>query len=174
MLVSSFKFDMSSFELRNANETDSDFVLALRNTRDAVNFSPSRTEIDAKDHQHWFSSVLDSSSRLLLIGEDISLNPRDSLRVGMVRFDKSPQTSWIVSIAVVNKYRGMGLGGWLLNQGLVRLTEAYGQEPRTVTASVHEENTPSRRLFFAEGFKEIGHQGNYIHLIKHLGANHLG
>ena len=169
--MKSFKTDLSSYTLRVATELDSDFVLALRNSREAVSYSPSRTRVAVSDHKGWFSDVLVSSSSYLFIGEERTTRSAPRRKVGMIRFDNLAHNNWIVSIAVAKEYRGMRLGAWLLNQGLSRLEEMNDSEPQTVTASVHEDNVPSMRLFHSEGFKENGREDRFLHLVKYLGGD---
>jgi UDP-2,4-diacetamido-2,4,6-trideoxy-beta-L-altropyranose hydrolase len=103
------------------------------------------------EHRAWFARALTDPHRTILIGE-LGGEP-----VGMVRFDQRDAAAE-VSIALAPERRGGGLGANLLSVGIARM------QVRLLLATVHADNTASRRLFAGVGFRQTGSDGGWLQL----------
>jgi ribosomal-protein-alanine N-acetyltransferase len=64
----------------------------------------------------------------------------------------------VLSLGVVPRLRGRGLGRWLLRLGL---RQAAGRGMRTAFLEVRPSNEPARRLYAAAGFVQSGRRAAY-------------
>lgn len=132
---------------------DSDFLFRVRNDPESIRWSQSGRSVAAAEHATWFASVLVVPARRAWVawrGDD---------RVGTVRIDVTGGVG-TVSIALAPEWRAKGLGRDLLG-GLVRELAA-DEQVHTLEASIHADNTRSRRLFAGTGFVEVGREGDYV------------
>lgn len=164
-----------TFELhiRNANSSDSRFVLNLRNSRSGLRWSESGEKVSLESHKIWYSQILSSVTTNLFIGEKISESGWRSIRVGFVRFDEYQPGSWLVSIAVVESHRGKGVGRQILQLGLSAMGGILGS-PADVVARVHKDNSPSLRLFHSLGFRTIHQAGDFLSLKSKVSPDEAG
>ncbi len=133
--------------LRPAEETDADFVLALRNDPDAVRFSGTGAAVAPADHARWYAARLDDPGTPLWIAEV------DGAAVATTRLDVVSGVAE-VSIAVAPEARGRGLAGRTL--GLLQDVVRHGVQVTRLVAAVHPGNAASLRLFQAAGFSTDG------------------
>ncbi|OGS06592.1 MAG: hypothetical protein A2270_11885 [Elusimicrobia bacterium RIFOXYA12_FULL_51_18] len=99
-------------------------------------------------HKRWFADKLSDPSVLFLIAE------YKGKFIGQVRF-AAEKTAVTVSISVAAKMRGSGAGGIILRKALEVMRGAYPRAAK-VLAYIKRDNTASRKLFEANGFKKIG------------------
>ncbi|MFC4005053.1 GNAT family N-acetyltransferase [Prauserella oleivorans] len=131
--------------VRPATEADAELLLRWRNDAESRRWSRTSGVVSPEEHRRWLRDVLASPDRLLYIAE--AGGP-----VGTVRFDltDAAEDTWEVSITVAPEWRGRGLAGPVLAEG-ERAVRAR-RRPRTLLASVHEENTASVVLFRNAGY----------------------
>lgn len=130
------------FAFRPAIPGDGEALLALRNDPDSVRWSLSPRRVTAGEHAAWFSSVLHCPATRVWVAID------KGRPVGEVRIDVECGFA-SVSVAVDGSHRGRGLGTRMLSR-LFDALEA-DQQVHTLTAAVHPDNEPSRRLFERAG-----------------------
>lgn len=150
--------------MRRAQSSDAEFLFALRNEAEAVNWSVSRRGVSQIEHREWFAKVLFSPDHMLLIGELVPTAMGYSEPVGMVRFDGIRGQAHRVSIVVSPDYRGVGLGKTLLKDSISYWQDKIERKTVNLVAQVHRENTPSLGIFRSAGFREVGQTNGFITL----------
>lgn len=135
----------SGIVVRNAKEEDSPKLFEWRNHPNIRSVSRNVDLISWENHQKWFSAVLSSQDRVLLIGQ-IGEEP-----VGVVRFDKHEDCAE-VSIYLVPDSNHSGQGRNLLLSAEQWLT-ANRSDIHCIRASVLGGNVPSQRLFLGSGYR---------------------
>lgn len=133
------KLEFNGLSIRLANQSDSRQLFEWRNHPDIRMVSRNTELISREVHHHWFSNVLSSADRLVLIGEF------NGFRVGAVRFDIH-EASAEVSIYRSPSMKQIGLG-----QDLLRSTEHWLAANRpdvcNLCGQVIGSNERSHRLF---------------------------
>lgn len=136
---------VSDISVRMARPDDSENLFQWRNHPGIRAVSRSTNEIDWKNHQRWFASVLADPEKMLLIGL------RSESAVGVVRFDKQNDEAEI-SIYVIPGSGAPGTGQSLL-QSAEQWLAANHSEIRKVRAHVLGANERSQRLFSGAGYQ---------------------
>jgi UDP-2,4-diacetamido-2,4,6-trideoxy-beta-L-altropyranose hydrolase len=137
--------DGRSINLRLADDTDSDFLLALQCRPETRRFARNKTSPTAEGHARWLADTFDDTSRLLCVIE------LERAPVGMVRIDRisDVEPCFEVSIAVVPELHGYGIGRAAL--ALIRRV-APGA---TFDATIHPDNAASRAMFATAGYRQV-------------------
>lgn len=145
----------SGIEVRMANADDSAKLFEWRNHPSIRSVSRNTEPITWEEHQKWFSSVMDSKDRVLLIGQN------DKASVGVVRFDKQDEDAE-VSIYLVPDANNSGQG-----RNLLLSAEQWIKEKRPdikcIRASILGSNKNSQRLFLGTDY-----QVDVTHYMKQL------
>lgn len=136
---------IGDIEIRLARPEDSENLFQWRNHPCIREVSRNTTVIDWQNHQNWFTSVMASSEKILLIGQ------RSKSPVGVVRFDKQNNEADI-SIYVVPESALPGTGGSLLLSAEQWLTANYPNIHK-IRAYVLGGNERSQRLFTGAGYQ---------------------
>lgn len=136
--------DTETISLRKARADDRDSIYEWRNAEQTRRFSRQPDPIRREDHEQWFSSLLNDSSRVMLIGE------LAGQAVGVVRYD-STGSQCTVSIYLVPGKNGRGYGARLLLAGHEWLRR-HRPHIQAVVADVLPQNRPS-----AEAFRQAGY-----------------
>jgi UDP-2,4-diacetamido-2,4,6-trideoxy-beta-L-altropyranose hydrolase len=131
-------------EMRVASMDDARNLFEWRNDPLVRAASRSKDLIDWETHEGWLTSVLNSSNRILLIGE------LAGAAVGVVRFDVRGEEAEI-SIYLVTGRHPARQGGSLLRSAERWLT-ANRPSIRLIRAEVLSGNTRSERLFLGAGY----------------------
>jgi UDP-2,4-diacetamido-2,4,6-trideoxy-beta-L-altropyranose hydrolase len=135
----------SDIELRAATAADSNSLFEWRNDPSVRAASRIPDVIDLDTHQGWVNSVVNSSDRILLIGEC------EGSPVGVVRFDlRGPEAE--ISIYLVPGPHPPGLGRSLL-QCAERWLAANRPAIIRIRARVLAGNERSARLFLGTGYQ---------------------
>ncbi|MBV5330523.1 MAG: UDP-2,4-diacetamido-2,4,6-trideoxy-beta-L-altropyranose hydrolase [Chlorobium sp.] len=140
------KMGFSGIYIRVASAEDSEYLFAWRNHPSIRLVSRNTEEISWHNHQQWFSKVLNSSDKLLLLGE------REGKSVGVIRFDIEGGDEAEVSIYLVPSLKESGLGGELLQSAEHWLADHYSAI-RFIRAQVLGNNIRSHRLFSGADYK---------------------
>jgi RimJ/RimL family protein N-acetyltransferase len=138
--------------VRAATDADTEQLLTWRNDDETRRWSRTSEPVSAADHREWLSRVLADEDRRLLIAE------HHGHPVGTVRFDRGGDT-WEVSITIAPQARGRRLALPVL----LAAERALG--PATIRATVHSDNTASRRIFDRAGYRQIS-DGQWLGLEK--------
>lgn len=145
----------SGIEMRMANADDSAKLFEWRNHPFIRSVSRNTEPITWEEHQKWFTSVIDSKDRVLLIGQ------HDKAPVGVVRFDKQNEDAE-VSIYLVPDAKHSGQG-----RNLLLSAEQWIKEKRPdikcIRASILGSNKHSQSLFLGSDY-----QVDVTHYMKQL------
>jgi UDP-2,4-diacetamido-2,4,6-trideoxy-beta-L-altropyranose hydrolase len=132
-------------ELRRALAADSRHIFEWRNDPAVRAVSRSGDEIGWSSHERWFAETLDSTDRLLLVGE------RAGSAVGVVRFDMSGHEAEISIYLVPGAHpRGEGSELLLTAEGWLAANRAQVTQIR---AHVLGGNQRSHALFLGAGYR---------------------
>jgi ribosomal protein S18 acetylase RimI-like enzyme len=132
------------FTMRIARVEDIHSVFELSNELDVRENSFHHEKIKYRSHKKWFLNKITDNNVLFLV----SLVNGDF--AGQVRFEITTDES-LISLSVVNNFRGKGVGSFLIKEGLKQLKQVK-PEVKKVFAYVKEDNKASVRLFKKNGF----------------------
>jgi len=139
------KMGCTGIKMRLATQDDSEKLFNWRNHPSIRAVSRNSEEIGSSDHQEWYSAVLYSSDRVLLIGEF------QDKPVGVVRFDIEGNEAE-VSIYVVPDIHLSGTGQELL-QSAEQWIKNFKPELCKVNATVLGDNDRSHHLFLSGDYQ---------------------
>lgn len=132
--------DVSS---RRATPSDARLLFTWRNDPSTRRVSRTQEEIGWEEHVAWLTRVLVDADRQLYIIE------RDAAPIGTVRWDRDGDIDWEASISLAPDSRGKGLSHSVLAAGEHALV---ADGPIRYTATIHDENHVSKRLFARAGY----------------------
>ena len=135
---------IGDFEIKQANEQDSQPLFEWRNHPTIRAVSRNNAPIIWEDHQRWLREVIDAKYRELLIG--ISANQP----VGVVRFDKEGDFAE-VSIYIVPDSGFVGHGRNLLLSAEQWL-KSNRPDIKSIRANVLSKNEVSKNLFLRSNY----------------------
>lgn len=144
---------MVDIKIRSAKENDSKDIFEWRNDKITRQMSHSSEIIDYENHSRWYSSSLDSESRILLICEDDS-----NEKIAIIRFDIS-ESSAVISINLNPTQRGKGLA----RSCLIGSIEFFSREYigiNNLIAEIKEDNIASQKTFLGIGFTKYNLKDN--------------
>ncbi len=131
--------------LRPALPSDRDSIFEWRNAEETRHNSLTSAPITRKEHEAWFSAMLQSPERVLLVGE------ADGEPVGVLRYDLSGDRA-TVSIYLVPGKHGQGHGSHLLLEGTEWLRRFF-PDVRSIIAEVLADNVISSKAFLKAGYE---------------------
>lgn len=137
----------SLISLRKATYDDLEFFFKLRNDPVVRNISFNSDEITLEKHSSWYiKKIGDSNSHLFVV---LSNNGD---RVGQTRVDVEGN-SGVMSIAIVEKYRGQGYGRTAIQQTSMQV---LSDDPRIdkIFAYIRLDNSASLKAFMKAGFSQ--------------------
>lgn len=130
--------------LRPAAAGDRDLVLGWRNDPFIIARGSSQRSVGAAEHRAWFTaSLADANRRLWIVS--VGQDP-----AGLVRFDREGAGAAVVSVYLVERFCGRGLGVSAIREG-ARLALAAWPIDRVI-AYVRADNEAARRAFMRAGF----------------------
>tara|TARA_B110000003_G_scaffold264180_1_gene288720 strand:- start:875 stop:1339 length:465 start_codon:yes stop_codon:yes gene_type:complete len=144
---------MVDIKIRSAKENDSKDIFEWRNDKITRQMSHSSEIIDYENHSRWYSSSLDSESRILLICEDDS-----NEKIAIIRFDIS-ESSAVISINLNPTQRGKGLARSCLIGSIEFFSREY-IEINNLIAEIKEDNIASQKTFLGIGFTKYNLKDN--------------
>lgn len=130
--------------LRPALATDGDVMLDWQSAPGAREFSGDKRPPDPRQHSEWFAAKLQDVDCLF------NVIMHDAAPAGVLRYDRTPDGAWVVSILITGEKQRLGLASAALELGGRLLA---GEALR---AKVHPANVASARLFERAGFKRTG------------------
>ncbi|MCH9813714.1 MAG: UDP-2,4-diacetamido-2,4,6-trideoxy-beta-L-altropyranose hydrolase [Epsilonproteobacteria bacterium] len=130
--------------LRQVNKEDIDFLYLLANDKRARQNSLNQKEISYEEHTEWFGHKLNAIKEK---ESEIYIYEEDKQKIGVIRIDKHG-IFYVVSITVLDAYRGLGMAKRMLRALLYRVRE------RILIAYIKHSNETSKRLFLSVGFQE--------------------
>lgn len=144
-------------KIRSANSLDSLDLYNWRNDPTTRKMFFSSDLISIQNHQKWFKKALASKNFLLLIGEI------NKSKLGVCRFEFSIiKNTAEVSINLNPNFRGLGLGGQLLERCISHFIERY---PIKLIAKIKKNNLVSQRIFKKSNFIQVQNSSNIIEMI---------
>lgn len=145
----------SEIVMRRANLDDAKLLFEWRNTELIRLVSKSQDVIPWESHMAWFSKkLLDAEYCHLMIFEI------DGVPVGMSRLEINNRNNGEISIIIDAKYQNGGIG----TKCLIMITD-YAREGLLlsgITAFVHRNNLPSKKLFEKVGFIDSVVNGDFL------------
>ena len=145
------------FDIRKAEEADSEDIFKWRNDPQSKAASLTTTEITWAEHQQWFKKALLNEDISLFFCEDVEVM-HDERHVGIAvcRFSKTPGTSGsVVSININPSYRGNKLATPILSTAIEKF-RVDSPDVKYLIAIIREENTASVKTFSKLGFTLYG------------------
>lgn len=137
------------FSIRLAEPRDIKNVFDLSNDDTVRAMSIHPEKIEWESHVKWFDSALKNPDLKFYVAESA-----DGDFIGQIRFARN-NAEWIVSISLVEKYRGKGMAKNILRQS-IELANL-----NNVTAYIYNTNRASLKVFEKSGFKDT-------HLLKYV------
>ncbi len=135
-----------SLVARFANFKDSKKIFNWRNSKVVRNFSRDKNIIKIDEHNKWMKEVLTSKNESLIIVQ------KKQDPVGVVRFTIRSNKNAEVSIYLVPKYIGKGLGKGVLDRA-EELFKTKHKNIKYISANVLAENERSKYLFLNNNYK---------------------
>jgi L-amino acid N-acyltransferase YncA len=135
-------------QLRPAHAGDGQLIWLWRNDHATRMVSQKTAPIPWADHMAWWDSALASDERRILIAEAAGVP------VAMVRFDRSDEEGFEVSINLAPAARGSGLGGRILSEACKAFRSQHNEA--RLLAMIRRDNSASRRIFESLGFVRSG------------------
>ena len=146
---------------RPASMDDAARLFVWRNDPVTRQFSKRIEPIMFADHLIWLAKQLKSDKAMIVVAHDA----QRSAYVGMYRVDKDKKRG-LVSIAIGAEQRGHGYASVLI-QSAIKGSIAAGLD--RLVAEIREDNGPSLRAFWSEGFRPTRTAGDgFIVLEKEL------
>ena len=144
---------MVDIKIRSAKENDSKDIFEWRNDEITREMSHTSEIIEWENHSRWYSSSLDSESRILLICEDDC-----SEKIAIIRFDISESNS-VISINLNSTQRGKGSAKPCLIRSIEFFSKEY-IEIKNLIAEIKEDNIASQKTFLGIGFTKYNLKDN--------------
>ena len=136
------------FSIRRTAAEDILPLFDLANDPDVRANSGSVAPIVWEEHSAWFARATQEATLQLL-----TLVDGCGQFMGQLRFDCSEAGRAVMSVSIVERARGLGLGTAIIQRAVARLLAAEPQ--RTVEAVVKNANVASLRSFSRAGFKRV-------------------
>ena len=140
--------------VREALKNDLKDIFDWRNDDYSRSMFRNTNKVEIKDHQEWFSKILNDPSRKIYIG----LMNYDKIGVCRFDFDETKNISK-VSITLNPSMRGKKLGFSLLENSITKYKKINNSK---LFAEVRKENYPSIKIFEKCGFIKINSDKNFI------------
>lgn len=134
--------------LRRAEMEDSARLFTWRNKPEVRAVSFRVEPIPMEEHESWFNDSLEKDVCFFYIAQDME----DEL-AGQIRFDVLNGMA-TVSVSLDSRFRGAGLGTWLIREGTLQFMRESGV--RRVTAMIRENNKASEKAFLRAGYRFVG------------------
>lgn len=142
------KYVSDNLILKQADESYLKPVFNLSNDPWVRERSFSNGEISFDEHVIWYNNEIINDNCLFLVAEV------DSEFLGQIRF-KINEDIAIISISLVKKYRGIGIGAEILKRSIVILKTKKPQI-RRIIAQIKSDNLHSKNFFIKFGFVQMG------------------
>lgn len=134
-------------KLREAIDKDESILLEWANEKMVRAQSFNKKRIGVEEHKKWMKETLERENRLQYIMCD-----EDNYSFGQIRFDRNKGGKIAtVDISIAYEARGRGIGKLLINLGLKKVREQWGENV-VIQALVKANNTASNRVFEYTGF----------------------
>lgn len=153
--------------LRGINESDTDFIIGLREKPEIYRFFTSPHKISKEEHLFWFQeSYLKDINRIDWIGIDSIKIP-----VGIFGIKRNAKTSIDAEISYILSPDEYGKG--YASEAVMRLIEYCKVEWNTkvLTAEIHIDNFESLRFAQRMGFEEKSIDGLFMHFEMQVALN---
>lgn len=134
--------------LKEAGEKHLELVFDLSNDPEVRKHSFNPENIGFDEHVDWYLNKLKSENYLFLIVE------AEGEFLGQVRFENRKDNA-IISISLVKRYRGLGIGAEILKRS-IEVLKVKSPQIRKVIAQVKVGNIHSKNLFLRSGFILVG------------------
>lgn len=136
--------------LRKATLEDSRFVWKLANDSKVRDVSFSLEPIPWESHKNWFLTKLEDANCQFLIAEN-----QAGTKIGQVRFDLKEEGDWVISLSIVEEFRGQGFGRQVIDLGSELLLKKH-LDVNKIYAYIKNDNLASIRVFEKANYKTVG------------------
>ena len=136
---------MQKIKIRVCKLSDVKLLLNIHNSSVKGGYFGSKNIVKYKDHIEWLKKKLKANDSKIYIG---ILNEK---KFGYVRFDKTTNKNYEVSIANISNFYGKGLGSQMLNLALRKFIKF--KKPKKIFCFVKKFNIRSQKCFLKNGFK---------------------
>jgi UDP-2,4-diacetamido-2,4,6-trideoxy-beta-L-altropyranose hydrolase len=134
--------------LRPARMEDCGTVFQWRNDPFVMRRGSSQEPVSLDEHSRWFAMSLASPrERILFVAEC------DGVPAGLARFDRDGADDAIISVYLIERFTGQGLGGTVIQSACREATQRWNV--RRVLAFVRNDNPAGMKAFLGAGFTEI-------------------
>jgi len=133
----------NSFEFKDANASDAQFIFDARYLGGASSFYRNKEIPSFQSHVSWLESAFDNENILLLCASLCGV------KVAHVRLDKSGSISGEIGICLAEDWRGRGVGRVVLESANQYFSTLGFSK---IYAEVHEHNQPSVNIFERAGY----------------------
>lgn len=140
--------------LRLATINDAQLVFEWRNDPWIVNLGLSKKEVLWEEHYEWFKNSLKNQRRKIFIIE------YENILIGQVRFEKKSVDQAEISIYLIKKYTGYGLGVVAIKKGCQEIFSLW--EINKIVAEIRSNNHSSLSAFKKAGFYSSFSQQDYF------------
>lgn len=130
--------------IREAKQTDADYLFMLANDPVTRYNSFNSKPIDWKDHVIWFEKALNDPNRYIFIANQNSNN------VGIIKFEIKSET--VIGINVDPLFRGKGLAASIIRNGCLKFWEHHSND---IIAYIKLSNIASIKSFVNARFSWI-------------------
>lgn len=161
--------------VKNSKENLNDFVEDVEYIRNKIFFIKLATGVDIKDvfnlsndpvvrknsfnskpilfenHVKWYNNKIKDINSAFYIIRNI-----DNEFISQVRLDREHENNWVISISIVDKFRGKGLGSIILKETIEKFMGNSHAE--NIYAFIKKNNTSSVNSFQIAGFLIIGEE----------------
>ena len=148
--------DQQNIHLRKAGPEDMATVFQWRNDPLIASLGSLKTTVSWEEHKQWFLKTLASDDAKMFIIE------RNGNSIGQIRFMRTEENNWTVSIYLLQPYTGKGFGVAALAAGCREISNRY--PGAAITAYILRDNRFSHSAFLKAGFQEAL-EGDQNHLI---------
>jgi len=131
-----------------AKESDVIDLFELANDPIVRQNSFNSDKIELTNHKKWFLEKLNNSNCYFYIIRN------DNDFIGSVRFDLEKENQFIIGIAIVEKYRGLGLAGKIISDTSLKFLNS--RKSAKIIAHIKETNQGSLKAFLKANYKIIG------------------
>jgi RimJ/RimL family protein N-acetyltransferase len=142
--------------LRRARLEDAALLRAIRNDPQVRSASWSPAAVEPDEHRAWLARTLADATRRLYVVV------ADGADAGQVRLDRRPDGTAEISIDLLARSRGRGLGREAIALGRRAARDDLGVA--TVVATIRAENAASQAAFAAAGFAESGRSDTRVEM----------
>lgn len=138
-----------SFRIRQTKIKDAIFLIKLFNINVKKGNFFTKKQIPLNNHLYWLKNRLKEKNFYIIY---------DKENIGYIRLDNISKKKFLISIAIIDKYRGRGIA----KEAFFKAMKKSKLKNVQIIASIKRSNKKSICFFKRCGFKRNGNTNNYI------------